>query len=82
MKMNDLPEFAVQTLRPLTIDLFAATARGSTAQAAFEAALQGDCLIARSGVWPGADRVRLAALRWPACLRAHRRRVCVRAVVM
>jgi pyruvoyl-dependent arginine decarboxylase (PvlArgDC) len=39
MKMNDLPEPAVQTLRPLTIHLFAATAQGATAQAAFDAAL-------------------------------------------
>jgi arginine decarboxylase len=39
MKMNDLPELAVQTLRPLTIHLFAATAQGPTAQAAFDAAL-------------------------------------------
>ncbi len=41
MKMNDLPELAVQTLRPLTIRLFAATAQGPTPQAAFDAALQG-----------------------------------------
>jgi arginine decarboxylase len=41
MKMNDLPEPAVQTLRPLTIHLFAATAQGPTPQAAFDAALAG-----------------------------------------
>jgi arginine decarboxylase len=41
MKMNDLPELAVQTLRPLTIRLFAVTAQGATPQAAFDAALQG-----------------------------------------
>lgn len=41
MKLNDLPELAVQTLRPLTIHLFAATAQGATAQAAFDAALAG-----------------------------------------
>ena len=59
MKLNDLPELAVQTLRPLTIHLFTATAQGPTAQAAFH-----------------------AALRRPAGLRAHRRGLCVRAVVM
>ena len=41
MKMNDLPELVVQTLRPLTIHLFAATAQGPTPQDAFEAALAG-----------------------------------------
>ena len=49
----------MQTLRPLTIHLFTATAQGPTAQAAFH-----------------------AALRRPAGLRAHRRGLCVRAVVM
>ena len=42
MKMNDLPELAVQTLRPLTLHLFGATAQGPTPQAAFDAALQRD----------------------------------------
>ncbi len=41
MKMNDLPELAVQTLRPLTLHVFGATAQGLSPQAAFDAALQG-----------------------------------------
>jgi arginine decarboxylase len=39
MKMNDLPESAVQTLRPLHIRLVCATGEGPTPQAAFNAAL-------------------------------------------
>ena len=58
MKLNDLPELAVQTLRPLTIHLFAATAQGLTAQAAFDAALQG------TGV-AEAERLRTSSLILP-----------------
>ena len=39
MKMNDLPEWAAQTLRPLDIQLIGASAEGPTPQAAFNAAL-------------------------------------------
>jgi arginine decarboxylase len=55
MKMNDLPELAVQTLRPLTIHLFAATAQGPTAQAAFDAALRGAGVVE-------AERLRASSL--------------------